>query len=190
MSSGLIEAVSARRADPSLRIDMQHWATPATYEPLSERDLEAAEMAMGLELPALMRRLYLEVGNGGFGPGGGLLGIGGGSLDDDGNDLVALRASMLTCHHIERLLPVCAWGCGAWSCILCDEHDVIATCDQQGVFSSEMSFAGWMAAWCAGVNLYDTMYEFEEYSLTDPFTGAAVPTRRRVRTRGAPLVRW
>ena len=35
---------------------------------------EAEELA-GRSLPSLLRRLYLEVGNGGFGPGYGLLGL-------------------------------------------------------------------------------------------------------------------
>ena len=46
---------------------------PATPEQLSE-----AERRLGVELPPLLRRLYLEVANGGFGPGSGLVGVVGG----------------------------------------------------------------------------------------------------------------
>jgi hypothetical protein len=41
-----------------------------------------AEVALRYSLPTLLRRLYLEVGNGGFGPGYGVLGLQGGHLDD------------------------------------------------------------------------------------------------------------
>jgi hypothetical protein len=43
--------------------------------PASEAALAAAEQRLGTPLPASLRRLYAEVANGGFGPGGGLLPI-------------------------------------------------------------------------------------------------------------------
>src|SRR5512141_758776 len=44
--------------------------------PASATTLEAADRVLGFALPAGLRRLYLEVADGGFGPGGGLLSIG------------------------------------------------------------------------------------------------------------------
>lgn len=52
-------------------------------------DLMRAEQAIGSVLPSLLRRLYLEVGNGGFGPGYGLIGLPGGATDSLGNDVVS-----------------------------------------------------------------------------------------------------
>ena len=43
--------------------------------PASVAALDAAEARLGTPLPATLRRLYGEVANGGFGPGGGLLSI-------------------------------------------------------------------------------------------------------------------
>src|SRR5262245_41797485 len=40
--------------------------------PVRREAVEAAEREFGYPFPALLRRLYLEVGNGGFGPGYGL----------------------------------------------------------------------------------------------------------------------
>jgi len=40
--------------------------------------VNAAEQAVGFPFPCLLRRLWTEVGNGGFGPGYGLLGLEGG----------------------------------------------------------------------------------------------------------------
>ncbi|MCI0642237.1 MAG: SMI1/KNR4 family protein [Gemmataceae bacterium] len=41
--------------------------------PISIEALEKGEQQLGFQLPVLLRRLYTEVGNGGFGPGYGLL---------------------------------------------------------------------------------------------------------------------
>src|SRR6185369_472182 len=43
--------------------------------PASKAALDAVEARLGAPLPALLRRLYADVANGGFGPGGGLLPI-------------------------------------------------------------------------------------------------------------------
>jgi cell wall assembly regulator SMI1 len=37
--------------------------------PATEEEVTQAEMQLGFALPSLLRRVYLEVGNGGFGPG-------------------------------------------------------------------------------------------------------------------------
>jgi hypothetical protein len=42
---------------------------PAPTAPTSVAAIEMAERHLGYPLPRLLRRLYLEVGNGGFGPG-------------------------------------------------------------------------------------------------------------------------
>ena len=50
--------------------------------PATPEALDAAEARMGAALPPLLRRLYGEVANGGFGPGSGIIGIEGGWTDD------------------------------------------------------------------------------------------------------------
>ena len=50
------------------------------YPPATDEQLQATEEVLGFPLPALLRALYAQVANGGFGPGYGLLGaIGGGN---------------------------------------------------------------------------------------------------------------
>ncbi|HEX6478758.1 MAG TPA: SMI1/KNR4 family protein [Ktedonobacteraceae bacterium] len=52
------------------------------YPPATDEQLQATEEALGFPLPPLLRALYAQVANGGFGPGYGLLGaIGGGNED-------------------------------------------------------------------------------------------------------------
>ncbi len=52
--------------------------TGFAYVPASEEQLRATEAALGFPLPPLLRALYAEVANGGFGPGGGIQGALGG----------------------------------------------------------------------------------------------------------------
>ncbi len=53
-------------------------SSPAPAGPLrraSRADVDAAEAALGLTLPAFLTRLYVEIADGGFGPGGGLVSL-------------------------------------------------------------------------------------------------------------------
>jgi len=77
----LIERIRARIAagrpcdHPGEWLPVQRPATPAA--------LADAEAALGFRLPGLLRTLYVEVGNGGFGPVFGLLPLSRASLGDD-----------------------------------------------------------------------------------------------------------
>ena len=55
------------------------------YPPATEEQLYATEEALGFTLPPLLRACYLQVGNGGFGPGQGVIGVLGGLEDNTGN---------------------------------------------------------------------------------------------------------
>lgn len=61
------------RGEPNVRPD----APGPLAAPLSGAELEEAEKQLGFALPPLLRRLYAEVADGGFGPGSGIL-----KLDD------------------------------------------------------------------------------------------------------------
>ncbi|MBO0822238.1 MAG: hypothetical protein J2P27_00065 [Actinobacteria bacterium] len=84
--------------------------------------VDEAEEVIGFPLPRLLRRLYLEVANGGFGPRGGILGVRGGMPVDGVRDLVEL-------HRSNRVSPdplwpfwligICDWGCAIWSLVDC-----------------------------------------------------------------------
>src|SRR5216683_6367148 len=49
------------------------WRHQTASPPATGEELAHAEAQLGFELPSFLRRLYLEVGNGSFGPGYGLL---------------------------------------------------------------------------------------------------------------------
>jgi len=66
----IIEHINARVGDPLLAVDAATWVEPmpTVHWPATEDQVCEAEKALGFRLPVLLRRLYLEVGNGGFGP--------------------------------------------------------------------------------------------------------------------------
>ena len=71
----LLDALRLRLADPRRRTDQDDWQAPLL--PVANRkDIDAAEASIGRPLPAALRLVLLEVANGGFGPGYGLLGVG------------------------------------------------------------------------------------------------------------------
>jgi len=100
------------------------------HRPLAERDLAAAEKRLGFKLPSALKALYTRVGNGGFGPTYGLLGLVGGAHQEDGNDAVTMyeyfRELLPNDPHWqwpEKLLPVVHLGCAMFFCVDCSDDD-------------------------------------------------------------------
>jgi hypothetical protein len=126
MDEGLIEAVRSRAADPSSATDGAD-AIPATVFPVAlPSQLEDAERALGFALPEVLRELYLRVGNGGYGPGYGLIGVPGGATDDTGKNVVDLYSAYAALDPSDphwrwpaRLLPVAHLGCAMYACVDC-----------------------------------------------------------------------
>jgi hypothetical protein len=75
----LIARIQQRAHDPTQAIDMAHVRADVANLPVTQEELVAAETALGFRLPEFLRLLYLQVGDGGFGPGYGLNALGGGS---------------------------------------------------------------------------------------------------------------
>ena len=72
------------------------------------------ERLLGFALPPLMRRIYMEIGNGGFGPGYGLIGLTNGVPDDTGKTGPAIYqqfrragSEVRNWKWPDRLLPIC-----------------------------------------------------------------------------------
>lgn len=106
------------------------------YPPATENQLASTETALGFPLPTVLRSLYSQVANGGFGPGFGIIGALGGfsSVSVGGNIVDAYAAfkadKQLVIYTAYRrlfkeqivfdlpnevwsanLLPLCDWGC-------------------------------------------------------------------------------
>ena len=106
------------------------------FAPATEGQLQETEATLGFPLPPVLRALYSQVANGGFGPGGGLLGTVGGATDQGPYTLACSYQSKrenLTLFDLESveipqatgftfaysrwpryLLEICSWGCGVY----------------------------------------------------------------------------
>jgi hypothetical protein len=94
------------------------------YAAVSAAAVAEAESRLGLRLPALLSRLYLEVANGGFGPGYGLLGLAGGAASSHRETLESQYALMRGPDPEDAhwqwpvgLLPAFELGCGMFLCV-------------------------------------------------------------------------
>ncbi len=120
MSDVLIERLKALAGDPERATDQGHdvnvtdvHGNPMRYVArpvLPVEAFDAAERAFGRPLPTLLRRLYTEVGDGGFGPGYGLHPL----------DVVMKSADWLAADYTRPLAPAAGrpvllelndWGC-------------------------------------------------------------------------------
>jgi len=95
---------------------------PALYTPVSEKELTQEERRLGFNLPPLLRRLYTQVANGGFGPGGGLLTLR--QISPKVDQTVATLYHQLRGARSKRggkwqegLVPFAEWGCFILSCV-------------------------------------------------------------------------
>jgi hypothetical protein len=129
MTDDIVELVRARAANPRTIHDMAQGLSPAPkiYPPATAEDIEKAEASLGFELPALLKRIYTEIGNGGFGPGYGLVGTAGGYDGCIGGDVLSLYGGYRENppggmpEWPEKVLPICTWGCDIYSCLDCSK---------------------------------------------------------------------
>ncbi|HEX2475181.1 MAG TPA: hypothetical protein VHK01_10560, partial [Lacipirellulaceae bacterium] len=63
------------------------------FPPASTESVQLAESKLGFSLPSFLKDVYTQVGNGGFGPGYGIIGTPGG-FTDDGNDIAGVHQLM------------------------------------------------------------------------------------------------
>lgn len=111
-----------------------------------------AEQVIGYRLPPLLRRLYLEVANGGFGPRDGVLGVSGGAWVGDWADIVDVYTAFRSDRHPAWLVWLFDWGCAIWSLVDCRDPagpmwgwDPNGCCLDHGLFSQHMPLADWLA---------------------------------------------
>lgn len=167
----LVQSLRERAVDSSRATDMAklgpfpHFA-PATHETIAE-----CESQLGLELPGIYRDVLLNVGNGGFGPGYGILGIGeDGAHDDLGRDLVdryenhkLVNTGYAHWHWPFGMLPFCYYGCDIYACVNCMERPFpVYSFDpshmEQSVplpdayLDEAASLEGWFSGWVSRTN--------------------------------------
>lgn len=118
----------------------------------TEAGIAEAERVIGSPMPPLLRRLYMEVGNGGFGPG--VLGVPGcnyaGGTFEDIADL--LRNGPDPDGKIPHgLVLLHDWGCAKWSLIDFRDPDGAMWGNDSGeLFPENMNLSEWLAYWVEG----------------------------------------
>jgi hypothetical protein len=173
-SDSLIKLIRDRARNPATRTDQAHVSPTEVAGCVTNEDVASAERQLGFALPRLLQRIYVEVGNGGFGPGYGLMGLPGGFTDDLGNSVVDSVRSFreFTPHWPRELLPLCHWGCAIYSASDCSQPDApVLTVDPSDsdhgapvaefVRPTTHTLRSWLEAWARGADLWGTMFPSE-----------------------------
>jgi hypothetical protein len=168
-----------------------HIASSGAAEPLplaSQALIARTEAALGFELPSQLKAIYLEVGNGGFGPGRGLIGVEGGHLSDYGDLVQTYRQLERDMVKLARawepgLLPFCAWGCATLSCVKCDASLRVSTFQDGTIWPQEYALAGFFELWISGADIlsHDATVDFVDVTFKNPFSGRQETKRSRRR---------
>jgi hypothetical protein len=150
-------------------------ASSLRFRALSARKIDAAQRALGLTLPESLREMYTDVGNGGFGPDYGLIGLVGGARNEDGNDVVGQYRMYQTPDPDDAewswpsgLLPVVNLGCAMYYCVdaTSPEGKVIwfepaliepGTSPARAFIPLGRTFASLMEGWVAGEATMDVL---------------------------------
>ena len=132
--------------------------------PIPIGDLTQREQAAGVQLPQLLRRLYTEVGDGGFGPGYGILGIGECGHGDDYHQTAwdLYRTWVSAGRALDRFgWPICYHGCARYSFVSLSESgnpvrlwdpNALTPADppEAGLLLTVPSLEEWLEDWLAG----------------------------------------
>lgn len=169
---GVMRRVYRRGSRRYAQARARGWIEP--LPPLTPAPLDAvveAESAAGVPLPPLLRRLYLEIGNGGFGPGYGLLGLRGGHTAAGAIAITALESDVRRGWDGPAIpLLLCDWGCGITSLIDLTDGQIWGRDPNpapEGVtrcFPQPMTITDWFGRWLEG-----TLYQ--PWLVRDPDTG-------------------
>jgi hypothetical protein len=186
----LLHALRHRAANPATRTDYAKRRARELGVPASSSAVVEAERAMGCALHPLHRRVFQEVANGGFGPGDGLVGLPGGSLDIDRRSIVDLKKA-LWLDDAKPLpapvVPLCEWGDGIWSCID-SKTGAVLTLDESNLMETGTSFHRWLEEWVAGIDLWERTVTVEARAINDPFTKKAKVVQVVSGLKGTPYV--
>ncbi|MEU1589712.1 hypothetical protein [Micromonospora sp. NPDC005710] len=119
-------------------------------EPAPAHAVDDAEQALGHPLPPLLRRLYAEIANDGFGP---VLGVAGGCTDDLGRTAVDLLGP----RDPAGLLPIAYWGCAIYSYVDCAGpgammwgFDPTSGLGERSFYEEGISLVDWLDGWLNG----------------------------------------
>jgi hypothetical protein len=155
-----------------------------------ETDVKQAEIDLGFHLPFILTNLYREIGNGGFGPGLGLIGVKGGAQSDFG-DIVAtfnqLKNDQLRAGRLwdNQTLPFCSWGCNIFCCVECDSTNRISIFEDFRLWPKNYNIEDFFRLWMNGTDilLYDSSFDERTVEFMNPFTRLKETKKTRQRRK-------
>jgi hypothetical protein len=174
-----LDLIRARAEDPRTRTDRAAVLEARVSSRATREQIEAAEVSLDFALPAFLRRIYTMIGNGGFGPGRGLIGVPGGATDEHGNSLVDLYDSYAASNPDDdgwrwpaRLVPICHWAEAVYSCVDCSTSGGAVICFDLTEYEpgrdlkdllipQHPSLESWLRAWAEGIDLWREMYPLD-----------------------------
>src|SRR5277367_3912098 len=122
----------------------------------SEESIKLAEARLGFAIPDLLRSIYLNVANGGFGPGYGIIGVAGGHSSNLGDLVETFQEVKKGAEYFglkwnPHLLPFCEWGDNIFSCVDCsDPANPIFRSDECKVRPLNYSLNDFFEMWIGG----------------------------------------
>lgn len=175
MNEELIKSIQKRAANPKKIHDMSRGMSPVPVlsAPAALEQIRLTEAALGFDLPPVYKDVVGKIANGSFGPGYGMFGVEGGHGDFDGKSLLELYVQSHTPGAKgylpllpEKMLPLCNWGCGMYSCMDCTDpagpvyyfNPDIHVLDDDGLESTFIDADG-TKIWVYQPNLPDTPVE-------------------------------
>ena len=151
----LIRELQRRVADADNAVDHRFADDAIPARPLDTAGLEVVEERLGFALPEALRDIYLNVANGGFGPGYGLLGVGAGATDDLGNTADSLYVLFDQPDPADpewswrpHVIPFAYWGCAVYSCIT--PAGTVIGFDGEEWVDEETPLDTWLRSWLDG----------------------------------------
>jgi hypothetical protein len=164
---------------------------PKMHPRASPQSITVAEAKLGFRLPPLLRRIYEDIADGGFGPAYGLFAIEGRhKRGEQGETVVEVRDKLaVDPRWPHQLLPLCDWGCANWSCLDCrsENGSIVTLASEQGFFDTGRDLRSWLSAWLSGIDLWEEMFGSHTTMGINPFTRQPIAIKGRGEPRGK---RW
>lgn len=167
----LVSRIRQRAVNELTRTDHTKFAVPSIGSKCHLDEIAQFESTVDNSLPTFVKKLYLEIGNGGFGPGYGLMSLEPKEGDTNESVLEIYQAFSLDEPEDELwdwpddLLPLIDWGCAIRSCLDCGSGEIIMFDPNNEVEDMEEYFIpqsdsleSLMSDWCDGVNLWKEIY--------------------------------
>lgn len=147
------------------------------FTPLTQEHIAEIETLFHFRLPSLLKAVYTEVSNGGFGPSYGLMGLSGGMLNESGRDAVSLYLNFRESrpddpywNWPEKLLPLGHLGCGMYCCLDCSQEKMPVVWFEpnphedgqpwdDSYFDLIDSFEAWIFAYIDGEDLFQKFFD-------------------------------